>query len=157
MPVRCVAGLLAGFILSAAPVQAQNLVGPCVDGHRWEATATPGNPVATYTICRVPHEFVTLTCGYHGPDMTITFAFEGVVSGNRLHQLAEVDGQTLPITVVTRPAPMAGALRAVIPLETALRDAMASGSRMSVQIGDTRVGMHLSASAAALEVMTRFC
>jgi hypothetical protein len=159
MPLRHVAVVLGCLLLTIAPapLSAQNLVGPCVDGHRWEAMATPGNPVATYSICRLPQEFVTLTCGNGLPDMTITFAFDGVAPGARLSQMAEVDGQPLPVTVWTRAAPVPGTLRAVIPLEPALVAAMAAGSRMSVQIGQTRVGMHLSASSAALDVMTRLC
>jgi hypothetical protein len=149
--------VLTIFALCAGTAQAQNLVGPCVDGHRWEALATPGNPVVTYTICRIPSEFVTLTCGNGLPDMTITFAFDGVTPGTRLRQMAEVDGQNLPIIVYTRRAHAPGTLQAVIPLEPELRDAMAAGNRMSVQIGQTRVGMHLAASSAALDVMARLC
>lgn len=151
------AAMMAAALFSAAPAQAQNLVGPCVDGHRWEAMATPGNPVATYSICRLPGEFVTLTCGNGFPDMTIAFAFDGVMPGTRRLETAEVDGISLPVIVFTRAAPTPGTLRAVIPLDPALIDAMAAGSRMSVQIGDTRVGMHLTASSAALDVMQRLC
>jgi len=157
MILRCTVFALGACVLTALPVQAQNLVGPCVDGHRWEAIATPGNPVATYSICRVPHEFVTLTCGYAGPDMTIAFAFEGVLPGERLRQSVQVDEQEFPVTIVTRAAPDPGTIRAIILVEADLLAALAAGNQMSVQIGQTRVGMHLAASSAALDVMSRLC
>jgi hypothetical protein len=153
--VAAIGGVLA--LTAPAPAMAQNLVGPCVDGHRWEAVAIPGDPVATYSICRVPQEFVTLRCGAGRPEMTIMFSFEGVLPGQHLRQIVEVDDQPIFVTVMTRPAPDPGAIRAVIPVEGDLMAALAAGNRLSVQIGQTRVGMHLAASSAALDVMSRLC
>lgn len=158
MTSRYLAILLGGILaVFATTAQAQNLVGPCVDGHRWEAVATPGNPVATYSICRVPQEFVTLTCGYDGPDMTIAFSFEGVTPGERRRQTVEVDGQPVFVTMLIRAAPQVGVYRAIIPMEPDLVAALTAGNQMTAQIGDSRVGLHLAASSAALDVMSRLC
>lgn len=89
--------------------------------------------------------------------MTIAFSFEGVTPGERRRQTVEVDGQPVFVTMLIRAAPQVGVYRAIIPMEPDLVAALTAGNQMTAQIGDSRVGLHLAASSAALDVMSRLC
>jgi len=148
---------LAGLV-AAGPGAAQvNVMGPCVEGHRWVSTALAPVPLATYAACEPVVPFVTVTCSGGGLWMRVDYPFQGVEPGTASVQAVAVDGREFPVRMALRAAALPGQSFAEFRLETDLIEALMRGVRAQLRIGASRPEMHLAASNDALTVLTRHC
>jgi len=148
-------GLAAGAATGA--VAQVNVIGPCLEGHRWVSTAAGATPVAAYAACRPERPFVTVTCGGGGLRMRVDYPFVGIQPGTRSMQALEVDGTAFLLTVDTGMSDQPGMSFAEFWLDARVQTALAAGNRARFRIGQSHPEMHLAGSHDTLGVLSRHC
>lgn len=149
--------LLALAAALPAPASAQSVIlGPCREGHRWVASAEGGTPWAGYGRCETQEVMVVITCGAGWPELRIAHVAEAA-PGAPPAQTLSVDGAGVEIRTPTTHRDATGLAYTRVPLTEAAVRALSGGGRAVLEIGATRLEMHLGASGDALGVVSRNC
>lgn len=156
--LRVTAALVFG-LCSSLPAAAQ-IVGGCVGGFQWSAYLINqgGGAAAYYNECSPSADYIALSCSPSSQTIELSVEVPVQAQGAVTAQWV-VDGQAYAIQGQANFSEMLGGARTEFTLSrnAAVFQALASGSRAELVIGDVSIPMHLSGSSNALRGLSDGC